>query len=107
MTPAQPGLEVSAPGTYREKLFNLLDGRDPIEVLGQTASTLADIVARHPAESPARAGNSRELDSERNHRPSHRYRMGLWISPQVDALRGRAAYSGLQAGCLGSLPAPQ
>ena len=34
MTPAQPGLEVSAPGTYREQLVNLLDGRDPIEVLG-------------------------------------------------------------------------
>jgi hypothetical protein len=50
MTPAQPGLEVSAPRTYREKLFNLLAGRDPIEVLGQTASTLADIVARHPVE---------------------------------------------------------
>jgi hypothetical protein len=50
MTPAHPGLEVSAPSIYREKLLNLLAGRDPIEVLGQTASTLADIVARHPAE---------------------------------------------------------
>jgi hypothetical protein len=50
MTPAQSGLEVSDPSTYREKLFDLLAGRDPIEVLGQTASTLADIVARHPAE---------------------------------------------------------
>jgi DinB superfamily len=50
MTPAQPGLELSAPQTYREKLFNLLAGRDPIEVLGQTASTLADLVARHPVE---------------------------------------------------------
>jgi hypothetical protein len=50
MTPAQPGLEVSAPGTYLEQLVNLLAGRDPIEVLGQTASTLADIVAGHPAE---------------------------------------------------------
>ena len=50
MTPSQPGLEVSAPRTYREKLLNLLAGRDPIEVLGQTASMLADIVARHPAE---------------------------------------------------------
>src|ERR1700733_2182098 len=49
MTPAQPGLEVSAPWTYREKLFNLLAGRDPIEVLGETASTLADIVAGNPA----------------------------------------------------------
>ena len=46
----QPGPEVSAPWTYREKLFNLLAGRDPIEVLGQTAFALADIVARHPAE---------------------------------------------------------
>jgi hypothetical protein len=50
MTSAQPGLEVSAPSTYREKLFNMLAGRDPIEVLVKTASTLADIVARHPAE---------------------------------------------------------
>src|SRR3984957_18769888 len=50
MTPGTPGLEVSAPWTYREKLFNLLAGRDPIEVLGQTPSTLADLVARHPAE---------------------------------------------------------
>jgi hypothetical protein len=50
MTPSQPGLEVSAPSTYREKLFNLLAGRDPIEVLAQTASALTDIVARYPAE---------------------------------------------------------
>ena len=50
MTQAQPGPEVSAPSTYREKLFNLLAGRDPIDVLGQTASALADIVVRHPAE---------------------------------------------------------
>ena len=47
MTP-QPGQEVSAPATYREKLSSLLAGRDPIEVLGQTASTLAGIVAGHP-----------------------------------------------------------
>ena len=50
LTPAQPGLEVSAPRTYREKLFSLLAGRDPIEVLGKTAFCLADIVAGHPAE---------------------------------------------------------
>jgi hypothetical protein len=50
MTSVQKGLEVSAPGTYREKLFNLLGGQDPVEVLGQTASTLADIVARNPVE---------------------------------------------------------
>ena len=50
MTTVQPRLEVSAPGTYREELFNRLSGRDPIEVLGQTASNLADIVASHPAQ---------------------------------------------------------
>ena len=50
MTSPQPGLEVSAPQNYREKLSNLAAGRDPIEVLGQTASALADVVARHPAE---------------------------------------------------------
>jgi len=49
MTPPQPGMEVSAPQEYLEKLSNLLAGRDPIEVLGQTATTLADIVARYPA----------------------------------------------------------
>jgi len=50
MTPAQPGLEVSSPRTYLKKLSDLLAGRDPIEVLGQTASTMADIVTKHPAE---------------------------------------------------------
>jgi hypothetical protein len=49
MTSAQSGLWVSAPQAYREKLFNLVADRDPLEVLGQTASTLADIVARHSA----------------------------------------------------------
>jgi hypothetical protein len=49
MTLAHSGLSLSAPEAYREKLFKLLAGRDPIEVMGQTASALADIVARHPA----------------------------------------------------------
>ena len=49
MTPAHSELSMSAPEAYREKLFNMLAGRDPIEVMGQTASTLASIVARHPA----------------------------------------------------------
>jgi hypothetical protein len=35
--------------TYREKLFILLGDRDPLEVLAQTASTLAEIVRTHPA----------------------------------------------------------
>jgi len=35
--------------TYREKLFTLLGDRNPLEVMAQTASTLADIVHTHPA----------------------------------------------------------
>ena len=50
MTTAQAGLWVSAPQAYREKMFNLVAGRDPLEVLAQTASTLADIVGKHAAE---------------------------------------------------------
>ena len=50
LTTAQAGIEVSDPRKYREKLLNLLAGRDPMEVLVQTASTLADVLARHPAE---------------------------------------------------------
>lgn len=47
MTTAQAGLWVSAPQAYREKIFNLLADRDPLEVLAQTASVLADIVDKH------------------------------------------------------------
>jgi hypothetical protein len=43
MTNAQAGLSISASQAYREKMFNLLANRDPLEVLAQTASTLADI----------------------------------------------------------------
>jgi len=49
MTPRHSELSLSALEAYREKLFNMLAGQDPIEVMGQTASTLAGIVARHPA----------------------------------------------------------
>lgn len=48
MTTAQQ-LWVSNPQVYREKLFSLLGDRKPLEVLAQTASTLADIVRRHSA----------------------------------------------------------
>lgn len=54
MTSTQSGLWVSAPQAHREKLFNLLADRDPLGVLEQTASTLADIVARHSARSSSR-----------------------------------------------------
>jgi hypothetical protein len=47
MTTAQTGTFVSAPQAYREKMFNLLGERNPLEVLAQTASTLADIVGKH------------------------------------------------------------
>jgi hypothetical protein len=49
MTTAQAGVSISASQAYREKMFNLLANRDPLEVLAQTASTLADIVGKHSA----------------------------------------------------------
>jgi hypothetical protein len=49
MTTAQAGLSMSASQAYREKMFSLLANRDPLEVLAQTASTLADIVGKHSA----------------------------------------------------------
>jgi len=48
MTPAQSGFSSPPADSYRQKLINLLAGRDPIEVLSQTAAALDDIVARHP-----------------------------------------------------------
>jgi hypothetical protein len=49
MTTTQSGLSMSASQAYREKMFNLLANRDPLEVLAQTAFTLADIVDKHSA----------------------------------------------------------
>ena len=40
---------VSAPQAYRENLFKLLGDRNLLEVLAQTASTLADTVRKHSA----------------------------------------------------------
>lgn len=40
-------LFVSDPQVYRENLFTLLGDRNPLDVLAQTASTLADIVRKH------------------------------------------------------------
>ena len=48
MTTTQAKLS-STVDAYREKMFKLLGDRDPLEVMGQTASKLADIVERHPA----------------------------------------------------------
>lgn len=49
MTTAQAGLWVSDPQSYHEKMFKLLGDRNPLEVLAQTESTLADIVRTHSA----------------------------------------------------------
>ena len=47
MATAQAGLWVTDPSAYREKLFKLLGDRDPLEVLAQTAPTLAGFVRKH------------------------------------------------------------
>ncbi len=49
MSMAKAGLHVSDPQAYREKLFKLLGDRNPLDVMAQTASTLGDIVRKHPA----------------------------------------------------------
>ncbi len=49
MTTAQAGRSVSGPQAYSEKMFALLGDRNPLEVLAQTGSKLADIVGTHPA----------------------------------------------------------
>ena len=48
MTTAHAGLSVTDPQAYRENLFKLLGDRDPLEVLAQTAATLADVVRSNP-----------------------------------------------------------
>jgi hypothetical protein len=50
MTMAQPGLAVSDPQAYRARLFNLLGDRNPLQVMEQTASVLADIVRKYSVE---------------------------------------------------------
>jgi hypothetical protein len=47
MTTAQSGLSASASQAYREKMFNVLADRDPLQVLAQTPSALVDIVGQH------------------------------------------------------------
>jgi hypothetical protein len=47
MTSAQAGLSISDPQAYRDNLFKLLGDRNSLEVLAQTASTLADMVRKH------------------------------------------------------------
>lgn len=49
MSTAQAGLAASDARAYRENLFKLLGERDPLEVLAETPSTLAEIVGTHSA----------------------------------------------------------
>jgi hypothetical protein len=48
MTTAQTGFLASSQA-YRDKMFKLLGDRNALEVLAQTATTLADIVGKHSA----------------------------------------------------------
>jgi hypothetical protein len=49
MSAARRGLSISDAQAYRENLFKLLREHDPLEVLAETASKLADIVGKHSA----------------------------------------------------------
>jgi len=49
MTTTQVGRAVFDPQAYRENLFRLLGERNPLEVLAETASKLAEIVHQHSA----------------------------------------------------------
>ena len=49
MSSTQAGHSLPLPDAYREKLIQLVAGRDPLEVMGQTASALAEIAGRYPA----------------------------------------------------------
>ena len=48
MTSAQTGLSISDPTAYRGNLFTLLGDRNPLDVIEQTAFTLADVVRAQP-----------------------------------------------------------
>jgi hypothetical protein len=47
MTATQPGLAVSDPQAYRDRLFKLVGDRDPLDVMAQTPSALTYIAHQH------------------------------------------------------------
>ena len=49
MTTQNSGLAISDPKAYRANLFTRVGDRDPLEILEQTASVLADTVRTYPA----------------------------------------------------------
>src|SRR5262249_3595837 len=50
MSITQSGLEMSNLQAYRNKLFSFVGNRDPLEVLGQTASGIEEVVRKHPVD---------------------------------------------------------
>ena len=50
MSTAQTQVPVSVPQTYREKILKALGGRNPLEVMAETASRLDEIVQEHSVE---------------------------------------------------------
>ena len=50
MAIAEQGLWVTDPEAYRKKMDGLLEGRDPLEVMSETADVLAGIVRDHSPE---------------------------------------------------------
>lgn len=49
MTPAKPGIEVTDPPAYRNKLFDLLGDRDPLDAMSETPKTFAETINTHSA----------------------------------------------------------
>ncbi len=49
MATPQAGIHITDPQAYREKLFGLVGDQEPLEVLGQTAGKLEEIVRKYPA----------------------------------------------------------
>jgi len=49
MSTAHPGIRVSGPEGYHQKMADLVGDRNPLEILAQTASNLGDIVSRYSA----------------------------------------------------------
>ena len=66
MSDASMGLWVTDPEAYRREMFDLVGGRDPLQIMSQTPDALRQIVAAHPVEkwparSPASGRRARSL----------------------------------------------
>jgi hypothetical protein len=81
---------------YRERMFNLLGDRNPLDVLAQTADVLSEIVRTNSS------AIRRKVDSQRDHRPSHRWRMGIRVSSEANSVRRESDDYGHATGFMGS-----